>query len=484
MAQIHLVYFDLKTGYYPDFHHGLAYIIGALKADGYKVSLSHLSSEDDLHNTAQLLLKEKPDLIGLSFLTNQKKYVSKFIHISKLPAKLTVAGGVHPTLAREQVFIDFPEINGICIGEGEIPLRELCRRFYKGEDYLKTPSFYFRVDGQLIKNPIAPLQDIDSLYLPEYALFDYRKILDANGWRFTMMLSRGCPYSCSYCCNHVLRETYPNKHNYVRFHSVSRSIIIIKNNLLLYPRTQRILFADDIFTLDPQWLADFCERYRKEVGLPFLCNARVETVNDDVIASLRRAGCTWINFGVESGNEWLREHILKRLHSNEKIKEAFVLSKKHGIKTFSFNMVGLPFETKSMAIDTMKLNRELRPNYGKCFYFFPYIGTELHQLCVDYGLLGNKVESVSGYLEAASLKGIFMPCNEVKRIFQLMNSFFYVRLVSSKLKLPLLLEEVLHKIIFFSKVFLLIFSDPNVGERRYLKKIKNWIRSVVVKYAR
>lgn len=483
MARISLVYFDLHTGYYPSFHHGLAYIVGTLVNENNRVSLSHLIDENVFDEAIHSLEKEDPSLIGLSFTTNQKNYVRLFLEKAKLSARLIVAGGVHCTLVRDRVFEDFPEIDGICIGEGEIPLKELCRRLDNGEDYLSTPSFYFKAKDGIVKNSISPLQDIDKLPLPDYTLFDYHKIISDGGECFPMMLSRGCPYSCHYCCNHAFRHIYPNKDKYVRFASAQHSINIIKNNLLLYPKAQKILFADDTFALNKKWLFDFCEIYKKEVGLPFACNARVEVIDDEVVQCLKLAGCISIDFGVETGNEWLRKRILNRRHSNQKIKDAFDTTRRYGLKTFAFNMVGLPFETREMAKDTLRLNLELQPNFGKCFYFYPYPGTKIHQLCADYGLLLDDFESVSGYLEAPSIREVFMSHKEMKRHLELMQSFFYARLIFSRIGIPYLLEKFLLKIVLLLKRPILGFLDPNTHNIA-IAELRRIMRRFAMKYLR
>ena len=480
MAKVCLIYFDLNTGYYPSFHHGLAYIIGTLKNDDHEVALFHLKNEKDFDMATHFLNKEDLDLVGLSFATNQKKYVRRFLTITDLSEKLTVAGGVHSTLLKENIFKEFPEIDGICIGEGEFPLKDLCQKLDNNEDYLNSPSFYFKTKDRIIKNPTLLLQHIDNLSLPNYTLFDYDKIVSENGDCFPMMIGRGCPYSCHYCCNHAIRRVYPNKNMYVRFPTVPHTIKIIKNNLSIYPNTRRIAFADDTFTLNRKWLVEFCDIYKKEIDIPFTCNARVETISEQVVRHLKYAGCVSIDFGVESGNEWLRNHILNRKHSNTQIIKAFRVTRQNNIKSFSFNMVGLPFETAKMVKDTIKLNFEIQPNFGKCFYFYPYPGTILYQLCSDYNLFLDEAESVSGYLETPSLKEIYLSHKETKKHFELMNLFFYSRLLFSKIKIPLLLEKIILKLIFLMSEPISYLLNPTSNNRNLF--VFKMIRGLAKKY--
>lgn len=478
------MYFDIHTGLYPNFHHGLAYLIGTLKKEKHRVSLTHLVDESDCKTAAETLRKEEqPDLIGLSFTNNQKKYARYFLEETRFYKGLIIAGGVHSSLVKEEVFKDFPEIDGICVGEGELPLKELCRRLDNKEDYLYAPSFYFKSGSGIIKNYISPLQDIDQLSLPDYSLFDCGNIIQGNGDCFSMILSRGCPYSCNYCCNHSLRQIYENKHKYVRFHSPRQAIKIIANNLLLYPQTKKIIFFDDIFTLDKKWLFDFCELYKKEINLPFHCHGRVESIEDNVVGCLKSAGCVSLEFGLESGNEWLRTYVLNRKHSNEVIKRAVAIIKKYKIQVCSYNIVGFPFETKEMLWDTLNLNLELRLTFGKCHYFYPYPGTRLHEICLEHNLLIDDLESVSSFFESPCIKEVFASHKEMKKFFQTMQLFFYFRLLFLRMAFPLLLEKILLKILFLFSRPVFNFCDPTI-KRRSVSGFRQGIRKLVLKYIR
>lgn len=483
MAKICLIYFDMHTGYYPSFNHGLAYLIGTLKNNNQQVLFRHLKDETDFDKTINLIKKEKPDLIGLSFTTNQKKYVSHFLSKTELSAKLVIAGGVHCALVKEKLFDEFPQINGICVGEGELPFKELCQRIDNNEDYLTVPSFIFKTDTGIVKNPVMPLQEINGIALPDYSLFEYKKIIADNGNCFPMMLSRGCVYDCHYCCNHVFKNLYPNRDKYVRYPSVSHACRIIKNNLTLCHGTKRIIFADDTFTVNKGWLKEFLDIYKKEIKLPFLCNARIETIDDDILRCLKDAGCISIDFGVESGNEWLREFVLNRKYSNEKVKEVFKLTKKYKIKRFSYNMVGIPFETQMMLKETFELNKTIRPDFGKCFYFYPFPGTKLYQLCVNYGLLQEDYDLVSSYLKKTSIKEIHVTHKEIKKYFELMQLYFYVRIVSSKIKILKPFEKIINLIMFMFRTPFYILLDPT-SENKIIVRFRKFIRKLAIKHLR
>lgn len=436
VLEIHIVYFDINSGYYPGFHHGLAYLLSSIKQDGHDVRFHYITDEADLNKAAQTIDKRKPAIAGFSISTAQSRFLREFLSKLNTPETMLIAGGVHATCTREAFFEEFPDISAICIGEGETPLRELCARIKQGEDYLTVPSFFFKHNGAIIKNKIAPLQEVASLAPPAYDMFDYKKIVADSDNTFNMMLSRGCPFKCNYCINHVLSQIYPNKNRYVRFLDVSHAIELIKSNLSLCPDAKKISFSDDTFTINKKWLKDFCKAYGEEISLPFKCNARVENINDETMEALKEAGCTSIEFGVESGSQWLRKHVFNRRHSNEVIINAFKTVRKYGIKAFSYNIIGSPFETREMALETLDLNLRIQPDFGIAFYCYPFVGTELYSLCVKYGLIDKSISDNTGYIHAPSIKEVFMKHSDMIEINQKLTLFLNLQMPFSKLGLP------------------------------------------------
>ena len=195
MARVSLLYFDIDTGFYPTFHHGLASIVAVLRQDGHEVSLHHLRNGADLENTKTTLERDRSDVVGLSFTSNQKQHVSRFLRTidSEAVAGLLIAGGMHATVAGARLLEDFPALDGVCIGEGEIPLRELCHRLDNKGDYQSAPSFSFKGPDGPVNNPILPLQELGLLPPPDYSVFDYQAIVEGNGDCFPMLVTRGCP---------------------------------------------------------------------------------------------------------------------------------------------------------------------------------------------------------------------------------------------------------------------------------------------------
>ena len=142
MAKGLLMYFDIDTGYYTGLHHGLAYLMGSVNKKN-DVKFFHIFKEDHLIEVKDLIEKNNWDFVGISFTTNQRKYVWEFFEITDVSKHFIIGGGVHPTLDKQNTFKEFPKFDAICVGEAEKPLLELCEGLDNNHDIYETSSFYF-----------------------------------------------------------------------------------------------------------------------------------------------------------------------------------------------------------------------------------------------------------------------------------------------------------------------------------------------------
>ncbi len=386
------VYTDIGITNNRKFNQGIAQLSSCLKKAGHKTSLVHLFEEINEKDFVNLIDVHSPDLIAFSSISNLFPEIKKFGSWTKKNFDiLTIYGGVHPTIAPDEC-MDTGFFDIICQGEGEEALVELCNKLEKTENITEIQNLWVKEDDQIYKNPIRPLiEDLDSLPSLDYGLFNYETLVDATYFkRLVIMANRGCPYNCTYCCNHTFRELYPNKNRYVRFRSVDKVIKEIEYGLNKYPFLEEVRFFDDNLTLSKSWFREFAEEYKKRIGLPYSINDRVNHIDEEVAYLLRDSGCYYVEFGIESGNARIREEVMKRGISEEQITNAFYLCRKHGIKTSAFNIIGVPGETFSTALDTIKLNARANPDWSYIFYFHPYIGTKLHQLAKERGILSHE----------------------------------------------------------------------------------------------
>lgn len=387
------VYTDVGIDNSRKFNQGIAQLSSCLKQAGHKTSLIHLFEEvvqEDCY--VELIRKHSPDIIAYSFISNLFDEIKKYASWTKKNFEIPIiCGGPHPTLAPDEC-METGLFDIICRGEGEAAIVELCNKLQKKENITDIRNLWVKSEGKVYKNPVGPLvEDLDLLPSLDYELFNYESLVDSTGFkRLVTMASRGCPYDCTYCCNHIFKELYPNKNKYVRFRSVDKTIEEIEKGLSKYPFLEQVRFFDDTLTLKKSWFREFAQKYKEKIGLPYSTNDRVNQIDEEVASLLKDSGCNFVEFGIESGNKKIREDIMKRRTPDEQIVSAFALCRKHGIRTSAFNIIGVPAETFSSALDTIKLNARANPDKSYLFYFHPYIGTKLNELCIEKGLLSSK----------------------------------------------------------------------------------------------
>ena len=369
---------------------GIGYLSAALKRGGHSVELIHLIKPTGREEIIAAVRASEPDLVAFSATTLQFSKVREISSWVKKDLGLpVVCGGVHPTTAPEETMAE-QSIDYICVGEGEDALLELCEALESGRSAEGIASIWHRRGGEIVRNPVRPLvEDLDSIAFPDREIFDEANFAANQKGRLTMMASRGCPFECSYCCNHLQKSIYPNPKKYVRFRSPSNVVDEIERARERDPRLAQVRFEDDILTMDRRWFREFAALYRERVDLPFICNARVDLLNEEMVGLLAEAGCSAIAMGVESGNTWLRKNVLRRNMDDDAILSAFALCKGAGIPTVSLNMTGFPHETISMALDTVKMNSAIEPNLAQVTALCPFPNTRIYDECLEGGMLGD-----------------------------------------------------------------------------------------------
>jgi len=381
------VYPDINVkGGAKSYHFGVGSLSAVLKQNGHETSLEYLFGSYNTGPLMQKIEQYRPQLIAITAVSFQFKYVRRILKEIKHLNIFTICGGTHISLAPWE--LEKTEgLDAICLGEGEEALLELVNNLQEGRDITDIKNIWVKKDGKIYKNPCRPLiEDLNSLPFGDRELFDYQDIVNSDYDRAIFMSSRGCPYSCAYCCNSGLRELQDGK--YVRFRSIENVIKEIKEVLSKY-NIKYIYLNDDVFTVNHKYVQKFCDVYEKEITYPFEINTRVENLSIDMLKSLKSAGCYRVAMGIEQGNEKFRREILNRRMSNASIEEGFALAKKVGIRTKSFNIVGFPFETYKIHMDTVNLNRKVQPSSIVIYIFEPYPGTALYDMCVKNNFMGN-----------------------------------------------------------------------------------------------
>ncbi|MBU0898247.1 MAG: radical SAM protein [Nanoarchaeota archaeon] len=365
---------------------GLASIAAYVKEHDHETFLMDYTWGGTAKDCINMAEKVKPDVVGFSLRSGEFNFSLSIAKELKRrhPNILILFGGIHPTVDPEGT-IKQDCVDAIIQGEGEHALVELLNKLKEKKDFSKIKNLWTKKDGKIFRNPVRSLiEDLDKLPFPDRELFGFKRYLDARSGTADIMAGRGCPFQCTYCINHISQKMYKDKGTYTRMRSPENVIKELQELRKKY-KINFVAFEDDTFTYSKDWMRRFSKLYVKEIALPCSCNARPETMDDEMAKMLSEMGCTTLNMGIESGNEKIRREVLKRFNTNEQIIKAFQAANNHGLKTYSYNMVGLPYETEKEMWETVHLNRRAKPTVVDASIFQPYPGTELQSLCEKNG---------------------------------------------------------------------------------------------------
>jgi anaerobic magnesium-protoporphyrin IX monomethyl ester cyclase len=373
-------------------HQGIASLATFLRKNGYQADLLEVH-RFDLPWIEREVRRYGPDILAATANSHQFPYVARILKDIKnqLPQISTILGGVHVTI-NPDIIKRLEGVDAVCRGEGEGPLLEYVQAIehIKDPEGIENLSFPQKSDGSL--HPCTYyVKDLTSLPIPDRSLFRaYREATKGEPIQTTVrfLFCRGCPFNCSYCCNKTIKESFPDTRAYVRWPSVGRAIEEIESVSEQY-RFDRFVIDDDIFTLNKRWAVDFCNKYPERLrrNKTFEVNVRIGTVDEDLMRALKGAGCNLIKIGLESGDEAIRREVLNRKITDEMIFETAALAKKIGIRFHTFNMVGIPGETRRSILKTVAVNRRIRPERVQVTIFYPYKNTSLGDHCFQKGMI-------------------------------------------------------------------------------------------------
>jgi len=379
--KVTFVYTDCGLFNQNNFNRGVAILSACLKQKGYQVGLLKISKPITKKEFIRLIEKERPDLIAFSFISTMFTQIKKFSLWVKELGIPALHGGMHPTVAPEDCLAE-EGINVICRGEGEGAIVDFCAAMEAKSDLKTIPNIWVKEEGRIYRNPCrALIENLDSLPYPDYELFEYDILEESLLHRaLVTQASRGCLYSCTYCCNALVRSLYSNKEKFLRHYSVDRLLEEVEWGLKKYPFLKEVRFYDDTLAQDKDWFSEFALKYKNRIGLPYSGNERVENIDLETASRLKASGCVSLDLGIESGNSMIRERYMNRWMSNEKIIDGFSILKQYGIRANSFNVLGMVGETPQSILETVRLNALVNPLVVFNAYFYPFKGTRAYEM--------------------------------------------------------------------------------------------------------
>jgi radical SAM superfamily enzyme YgiQ (UPF0313 family) len=381
---------------------GVAYLSGALRAAGHDTRILHicewLDYPFDLDRIESDVAAYDPDLIAVGTgFAHYPEMAQTAARLKKALDRPIVFGGIHTTLNTKSVMEDNPWIDFGNVGEGDDSLMDLVNMLASGGDTSAIPNVWARRNGTIVANPSRRLKEISKLPWMDLEGWQFKRITESRrGW-VNVYMNRGCPYRCTYCHNNgvakILQQSFKTKTSstadlgYIRLRSIDDMIAELRDILNKYDYVSAFSFNDDTFTMDQDHMKEFLVRYKKEIGTPFVCNTTVLDVDREMLEAMKEANCDLVRFGVETATPRIKKEILKRDFSMRKTEEVFKICREIGLRSFAFNILANPTETREEMRDTLRLNSRLLPDGLKVSLGYPFPGTEYHAIAKSKDLI-------------------------------------------------------------------------------------------------
>lgn len=383
-----------------------------MKQDGIDVEMIHLNYEYGVHpedheEIIGRIREFKPDVVGITSTTFQYPVSCRVAEKIKEHGfgGLVILGGIHATIAPDDLAAS--PFDAFSIGEGEITLTTLMKRYVHGEDITAIKGLDIKSDGKIIRNGYPDvLEDLDVLPVRDYEIIDAKKILElSKGW-FSVSFSRGCPYACKFCINQKLRKDFvaSTKVRYYRCQSVDKVITDLLQYINDYPMIKMFNFDDDLLIMDKKWFSEFAAAYRIKIyeryGIKYVINTRANLITEEVVKDLKDSGCHECQVGFETGNEELRNGVLAKEITNVQLEKAFDLFNKYGVRSLAYTMLGIPGESEDSVRETVKKLVRLKPTLIRMTFFEPFIGTPLYEYCIENDLFNDQYLNIDNFTKS------------------------------------------------------------------------------------
>lgn len=365
-------------------HLGLGFIAASLESKGHYVRILDMGIErGSLKKAEKIIRQTAPDIAGIAALTptylTALKIAQMIKHIN--PKCHTVFGGNHACALPDDVLAE-PSVDIVVRGEGEITMCEIVDALSANRSLMDILGVSYKDSGRITHNAERPLiDDLDTLPPIPWHLFQVEKYTgNINGKRAVgISASRGCPYSCVFCYRG------PSAGKTIRYWSPGRVLKEIKFVIEKYGITG-FHFWNDVFTHNKNWVHELCDLFIKEgLNIDWDCQTRADQINEEVLRKMKKAGCTAIMLGVESGSEEVLKCVDKRL-TKEQIRGAFKILHELGFITTATFTLGLPWDTRESIQETIDFAKEINPDFGMFYLSTPFPGSPLWRMCEAQGI--------------------------------------------------------------------------------------------------
>lgn len=385
---------------------GVSLLSSLAKEQGHAVDLvfsvslfndrCHLTNDflSSAFDDTKLVLKEierrRPDVLVFSPISGTYRWM---LHVAKeskrlLPNVKIIFGGVHSTAVPDRVFAN-PEIDYVCVGEGDIAFLDILKAIGQGGQKEPIVNTRFRLpDGKVIVGKQDGfIQDLDSLPIFDKTIWeDYMQYNET----YITMGSRGCPNRCTFCFNNFFANLPEgSRSGYVRYRSVDHLLYELKIAKKRYG-FKLIEFFDDVFTLKKKWLKEFVYKYKKEIDIPYQIFTHIKCIDGEVAKWLSESGCRSAQIGVQSMDDEYKQRFLNRRETIYDVEKAIKVMNQYKVRPKFDHMFGLPLEPIEAQEKAKQFYSEYPPYRVQTYWVNLYPGTEMLSQCHKDGLITDK----------------------------------------------------------------------------------------------
>lgn len=357
-----------------------------LKKSDFKVRVIDSAAEKlTFTKVEKIMKKERFDLVFINTGTPTIRTDLKVAEIAKFanPGSTTCAFGLHVSALPEESFKINPFLDIIIRGEPEFTAREIAMSLNNSKPFENIKGICLKKNGQIYSTPEREyIKNVDELPIPDWELVPYKNYILPLRFKpyFYVVTSRGCPYRCSFCAQHL----YYGRD--VRLRSPQKIINEIKFLINHYGITDFMFWADT-FTINREHTVELCNRIISEkLNIYWTTTTRIDLVDEELLTLMKKAGCWLIVHGIESGSEDALYNMHKQI-TIPQIINTVKLEKKMGFKVIGHFIIGFPDETEENIRKTIHFARELPIDFAQFYFATPFPGSNLYEECKARNLL-------------------------------------------------------------------------------------------------
>ena len=407
---------------------GLCYLAASLRQAKMRSRIiDALSFDKTIEETTEEIVAQNPRYVGISTTTVGIFRAGELAgEIKKTNPKIvTIIGGAHLAAVPQETMERFSQFDIGVIGEGEHTIVQLVQALDSGYDLKTVKGIIFRQKrgGLFAAIPQSPIEDLDSIPLPAWDMVPHLKYYHESATRFSrlplgaIITSRGCPGKCLFCDTSVFGRRF-------RGHSADYVINMIEYLKSNY-EIKSLVFYDDYFTVDRNRLKEICiKMIEKKLDLEWVCSARVNAINEEMLTLMKCAGCFQIAFGIESGSQKILD-IQQKGITLDRIRNAVGMTSKAGIRTKGYFMIGHPTETPETIYQTIDFAKSIPLDNFQATYFTPLPGSPAYDIANKYGEFDNDWRKMNMWDIVFVPRGFSK--KELRRYLKIVHRKFYLR---------------------------------------------------------